>query len=112
MSDSHIICIMPAGVGQMQDLSVAIGSAAIDGPSPVPSMRYDTQYGQAYVTGSTVASTEYTGTGLIQVVSPQKLFGSGFCKIDGVFHPSLFHCVSNVDCQRYINCTYCQVISP
>eukprot|EP00960_Hanusia_phi_P066527 766414-Hanusia_phi.AAC.3 len=110
MSDSHIICIMPAGVGLMQDLTVAIGSAAIDGPSPVPSMRYDTQYGQSHVTGSSLASSDYTGSGMIQVHSAQKLFGSGVCKVDGVVHPSLYHCASDTDCKSYGICTTCKVV--
>eukprot|EP00961_Rhodomonas_salina_P113808 1530378-Rhodomonas_salina.1 len=34
--------LRPAGVGQHQSLSVAIGSVSLDGPSPVPRMEHVT----------------------------------------------------------------------
>ena len=46
MSDTHILCVMPAGVGVAKALSLAIGSAQLDGPSPVPALAATTQYGQ------------------------------------------------------------------
>jgi len=81
MSDSHILCIMPAGVGVAKGLSVAIGSSQVDGPSPVPSLRESTRFGQANGFGSTLLSLPYAAEeSLLYVDSSRSLFGWGYCQ--------------------------------
>ena len=80
MSDSHILCVMPAGVGVARGLTVAVGSAQVDGPSPVPSLRGTTQYGQNNGFGRAVTSDPHAAAPLaVYVDSAATLFGWGYC---------------------------------
>ena len=81
VSDTHIVCIAPAGVGISHDLTVAVGSTQLDGPSPVPNMRSETQWGQSNFFGRALAKspTPTTIDGPILVDSAFSLFGYGSC---------------------------------
>ena len=79
VSDTHIICIAPAGVGLSQGLTVAVGSTQVDGPSPVPNEVLETAAGQSHNRGlATIAAASAAGSPL-HVDSVLALFGPGAC---------------------------------
>ena len=85
MSDTHILCIMPAGVGIAKGLTVAIGSAQVDGPSPVPALHSTSRFGQAHGFGYSPTTEGYAAeVSTLQVASARELFGWGYCQRDHV----------------------------
>ena len=86
VSDTHIVCIAPAGVGLSQGLTVAVGSTQLDGPSPVPNERSETQYGQIHSRGATEITLGADVGSPVHVASVLTLFGPGECnEVKGVF---------------------------
>jgi hypothetical protein len=93
VSDTHIVCIAPAGVGVSQALTVAVGSTQVDGPSPVPNERKETAAGQINNYGGTITAASFPKGGPIRVESALALLGPGFCE-DG----NSTQCTSRADC--------------
>ena len=100
MSDSHIMCIMPAGVGVGKGLTLAVGSAQVDGPSPVPALAADTQYGQAHGFGRTISDEAYVSEpDLIYVESSRDLLGWGYCRRELTAQGATAKILAGVDVQ-------------
>jgi hypothetical protein len=100
VSDTHIVCIAPAGVGISQALTVAVGSTQVDGPSPVPNARKETAAGQINNYGATYTAAPFTKGGPIRVESALALLGPGSCS-----DVNVTQCTSKLDCGSKGTCS-------